>query len=100
MVGKRFSNDEIIKKIEEIKKDIEITSKIIDKKLINIENKVEFIQKESIKSKGRSIGYAIFTVAAISLTAFIVLKDFIFLYFFFVVISILIIIILHNNRKL
>jgi len=100
MVGKRFSNDEIIKKIEEIKKDIEITSKIIDKKLINIENKVEYIQKESIKSKGRSIGYAIFTVTAISLTAFIALKDFIFLYFFFAIISILIIIILHNNRKL
>ena len=100
MVGKRYSNDEILKKVEEIKKDIEITSKIIDKKLINMENKVEFIQKEIINSKGQGIGYAIFTIAAVSLTAFIALKDLIFLYVFFVVIALLIINIIYKNRKL
>jgi len=100
MVGKRYSNDEIIKKVEEIKKDIEITSKIIDKKLINIQNKVKSIHKEIIKSKGRSIGYAVFTVAAVSFTLFIALKDFIFLYSFFAVIAILIMIKLYNDRKL
>jgi len=93
MVVKRYSNDEIIKKVEEIKKDIEITSKIIDKKLINI-------QEENIKSKGRSIGYAMLTVAAVSLTAFIALKDLIFLYSFFVIITISIILILYYNKRL
>ena len=98
MVVKRYSNDEIIKKIEEIKKDIEITSKIIDKKLINIQKRVKFIQEESVKSTGRIIGYAMLTVAAVSLTAFIALKDFIFLYSFFIVIAISIILITYHKR--
>jgi hypothetical protein len=99
MILKRYTNDEIIKKVEEIKKDVEITSKIIDKKLINIQNRVNLIHEENIKSRRRSFVYALFAIAAVLSTAFIALKDLIFLYSFFIIIIISIFLILYYNKR-
>jgi hypothetical protein len=91
MIVKRYTNDEIIKKIEDLKKDIEITTKIIDNRLIDI-------KKDNLKSVGRNIGYTIFTIAVISLTGFIITKDLIFSYIFFVSIVTLLIMMIYYYR--
>ena len=84
MPGKQYTNKEIIEKLEKIEKDIETTSKIIDKKLIDIKSNL-------IDSKGLTISYAILATSALAITLFLALDrmEFFILFILFVILAII-----------